>query len=266
MPLAFDTFGCFATNPGATLTNATISPGDSFVVRNATLTSLSYISRVIRQGATEGYVRILSPLLHDSTRGISFKSTETPSHFFYPPTVKQVVRPQDALVVQLSGGTAETDGAAIGIQYEDLPGAVARLKAPSDIVGNIKTIKPLEVDFTSNATAMNWTDTALTTTENLLHANTDYAVLGYLIDTALCAVGVKGIETANLRACGPAITASDFTSWFFWWLADREQKPLIPVFNSANAPSVFLSAIGVPTGSSVIAFLILAEMAVNLST
>src|SRR5487761_319936 len=76
---------------------------------------------------------------------------------------------------------------------------------------------------------------------NLLHANTDYAVLGYLADVAVAAVGIKGQETGNLRICGPATVLTQDTTDYFIRQALRSGRPHIPVFNSANAGSVYAS-------------------------
>ena len=95
-----------------------------------------------------------------------------------------------------------------------------------------------------------WLDTAINATEDNLHANTDYAVLGYTIDVACIAVGIKGIDTSNLRVCGPGSTSSIATGDYFWENALRENLPMIPVFNSANNAATFVSALSVAAAAS----------------
>jgi hypothetical protein len=248
MGLAYDTVAFGLANPGATFAAATAATGDSFVVRSFPATAHGYLLRVVRQGVTEGGVRILSPLLHDNVRGITQLTVETPTVFAFPREVKQELRPQDALSVLLTGGTGETDAGCLINYYTDLPGASARLFSPADIVGRIKSIKPLEVDLTPTANA--WLDTVITTTEDLTHANTDYAVLGYTIDNPIVALGIKGIDTSNFRVCGPGSISSLVTADFFWEMSLRDGLPCIPVFNSANKGGTFVSTYGVPSVAS----------------
>lgn len=251
MGVAFETVGFQLLNPGATFVAATVAPGDSFTVRAFPVgTAKARLFRVIRQGVTAGGVRILSPLLHDNVRGITQLTTETPTTFAFPREVSQELRPQDTLQVQISGGGAETDAGALIVYYTDLPGAQARLFSPSDIGPRIKTIKPLEVDFTTVVAGTGWLDTVITATEDLTHANTDYAILGYTVDTACVAIGIKGIDTSNLRVCGPGSTASIVTGDYYWENALRENLPMIPVFNSANKGSTFVSAYAVAAAAT----------------
>ena len=253
MGVAFDTVAFSAANPTATFGTVapTVASGDSFTVRAYPVqTALARLFRVIRQGVTTGGVRVLSPLLHDNVRGITILTTETPAVFAFPREVQQILRPQDTLVVQLSGGAAETDAGALLIYYSDLPGASARLYSPADIGPRIKSIKPLEVDFTTVVAGTGWLDTVITATEDLTHANTDYAVLGYTCDTACTAVGIKGIDTSNLRVCGPGSTSSLVTGDYFWENSVRENLPMIPVFNSANKGATFVSAFAVAAAAT----------------
>ena len=251
MGVAFDTVGFAATNPGAGFVAATPASGDSFTVRAFSVASAkARLFRVIRQGASEGGVRVLSPLLHDNVRGITQITTETPTTFAFPREVAQELRPQDTLTVQISGGGAEVDAGALLIYYTDLPGASARLYSPSDILPRIKTIKPLEVDFTSQVATSGWLDTVITATEDLSHANTDYAVLGYTTDAPGVAVGIKGIDTSNMRVCGPASTSSIVTGDYFWENSIRENLPMIPVFNAANKGSTFVSFLSVAAAAT----------------
>ena len=178
-----------------------------------------------------------------------------------PPDVGQPVHPSDALTVTLSGGTAEVDAGCFGIYYTDLPGTAAKLHSWGDISGAIQNIKPVEVDFTTSATAAVWNDTVITTTENLLKADTWYAVLGYLTDTAVLCMGIRAPETGNLRICGPGPTSTFRTDNYFIYMAGHRGVPYIPTFNANNRGGVFLSAAAVATSTAVKGSLILAELA-----
>lgn len=263
MGYAIDTIAAIATNPSA-LAVATPATGDSGTVRNFAQTDKALLLEMFRQGATEGLVRVRSPLLHDFVRGIMFTPSETPTALLLPRRLNQNLHPQDVLTLEIGGGAAEVDVMGAQIFYSNLPGAMARLHMWSDIQSIIKNVKPVEVDFNTAATAGQWQDTAVTTTENLLHANTDYAVLGYIVDVAVCMFGVKGIDTSNLRVCGPGVTRSEVTSEYFARMSDETGQPTIPVINSANQGSIFASCSAVATGAAIKGQLILAELAQNL--
>lgn len=259
MPLAIDTVGFVATNPGA-LAVATPSTGDSFTIRNFGQADQARLLAMGRQGATEGLVRVRSALLHDFVRGIMFTPSETPSAMLLPRGIQQQLKPQDVLTVELGGGAAEVDAGFYQVFYANLPGGSARLHMSADIMSLVKNLKPIEVDFNTAAVAGQWQDTVITATENLLHANTDYAVLGYLVDIACLAIGIKGIDTSNLRICGPGVTRSEVTANYFVELSDRSGLPTIPVINSANAGGLFLSALAVAAAAAIKGQLILAEL------
>jgi len=261
---AIDTVVGHAANPSSTFTAVTFNSGDSGVVRNFAQTDTAMLERITRVGGTSGAARVLSPLLHDNVRGITFTSAESPTHYLMPQQRGEQLRPQDTLTVQVTGGTAETDLVALSIYYSNLPGATARLYNWADIMPLIAHIKPMEVDCTNSATVGAWTDTLITTTENLLKANTDYAVLGFVTDIAQGMVGIKGQETNNLRVCGPGATLTDTTSNFFVEWSQREQTPHIPVFNAANAGNTYVSTCDVTASTTPKVQLILAQLSSNL--
>lgn len=262
---AIDTILGRASNPGATQTTVTMATGDSSTIRSFSPSDTAWIERIVRAGAATGNVRVLSPLLHDNVRGITFSTSESPAVMLMPPEKGQRVYPQDALTISVTGGTNETDLASLSIYYTNLPGATARLYMPSDVLPLMDYVKPMVVAVTNSGTAGQWTDTVITTTENQLKANTDYAVLGYIVDTAVALVGVKGSETGNLRVCGPGTTSTDDTSDFFITWSLREGTPHIPVFNSANNGAFFVSTADNTASSTTNVQLVLAHLTRNLS-
>lgn len=264
MGLAIDTVVGHAANPSTTFTAVTFNTGDSGTVRSFAPTDYAVLERISRAGTTSGAVRILSPLLHDNVRGITFTSAESPAVFLMPREQGERVYSQDTLTVEVTGGTAETDLAVLSIYYSNLTGTAARLHSWADIKPLYRHIKPLEVDVTNSATVGAWTDTLITTTENQLYANTDYAVLGYVTDTACAVVGVKGNETGNLRICGPGTTATDDTSSYFVEWSEREGTPHIPVINSANSGSLYVSTADNTASTTPKVQLILCQLSSNL--
>ncbi len=257
---AIDTVLTAATNPGATITATTAASGDSLSVRNFPSSGQGMLAHIVRDGATGGLARVRSPRLHDNVTGINFHSSETPTTLLLPRNTWQNLYSTDTLIVEETGGSAEVDIVALGIYYTSLPGSDARLNAWGDISGIIKNIKPVQVAVTNGGTAGTWTDTVITTTENQLHADEDYALLGYTSDTSLALVGLKGQETGNLRACGPGVSVSYDTSEWFVQLAQDTGMPMIPVFNSNNRNSVYVSTADKAASTAANVTLILAEL------
>ena len=200
MGVAVDTIGSFvtagATNP-TSLKTVTLSGGDSAQVRSFPATNQAWIEQLIYQGAAKGKNRITSPLMHDNVTGLTFATADTASHYLAGQYALQQVYPTDTLAIASSAAAGASGILATSIYYQNLPSSNARLANYSDIAGFIKNVKGLEVDVTSSGTVGTWVDTAVNTTDKQLHANTDYAVLGYDCDTALACIGVKGNETGN---------------------------------------------------------------------
>lgn len=262
MGKAIDTILVSAVNPGAGGAVGVVTPsGDPLQVRNFPPGSHAWLENIIRMGTAAGFVGVTSPLLHDPVRGIRITPAESPSVYSLPGEACELLQPQDTLTVTISGGAAETDVAALSLYYDNVPGADARLASWGDISGNIKHVKPLSVAVTSSATIGAWTDTALTTTENLLHANTDYAVLGYMSNTALAVIGIKGVDTGNLRACGPGSTSEFPTTGYFIDMGRDTGRPHIPVFNAANAAATFASVAASTASVAATVEFLLAELA-----
>lgn len=261
MGLGIDTIVGSIANPGAAGAAVTMQTGDSSTVRNFAQAAKARLDFVGRQGTTAGFVEIKSPRFHDVSRGLHWIFNETPAVQLMPPMTGQPVYGADVLTINVSGGTAETDGVAAGIYYTDIPGISAILKSASDILPNVVNIKPIEVDCTQGASAFLWVDTAITATENLLKANTYYAILGYDTDTAALAIGVKGPETGNLRIAGPGSTSTFFTDQYFLYMNEKHQVPYVPIFNANNRNNFFVSVSQLATGGTTKVMLNVAELA-----
>jgi hypothetical protein len=271
MGMALDTVGFYrtaGTAADADLVAATATTGDSFAVRSFAPTANAKLENIFFGAAHIGSsFRVRSPMMHDNVRGIQVTPGELVTQFPLPQEIAQPLISQDVLAVEEKVGTAsETNVGALQIYYTDLLGASARLKSWGEIGGNIASIKPVEVDVPEAGTAGTWNDVVVTTTEDLLHANKDYAVLGYSVDNSAVAVGIKGTETANLRICGPAIDRMLDTSDYFVYMSNTQAVPHIPVINSANKDSLYVSLLSHHTGTTIKVQLILAELKANMPT
>lgn len=262
---SIDTILAQITNSVA-LANVTVAAGDSLTVRSFAAGSSAYLDDIIIKGGQTVTARLTSPSLHDTTRGITVLSAQAPTLETIGPNAAQLLKSQDVLVLQANSGAANSSIVALLAYYSDLGASDARLHSWGDVAGLINQIKPVEIDVAASATIGAWNDTLITTTENLLRANTDYAVLGYIVDVACAVVAVKGQDTGNLRVSGPGSVLSFVTNTYFIDKSNASGRPYIPVINAANVNNTFVSVADNAASTAVKVQLQLAELAQNLTS
>lgn len=243
MGRAVDTVLAFSTQAGAGVFPIALAaaPGDSLVVRGTRGETKARIMSFVTQASAAGQkFRIVSPLLHDNVTGLTFISPDNPSLFSVPSETSVEVNELDTLTIQGSTAAAFTISVATVIDYDDVRGTSADLYNWADIKDDIRFIKAVEVSNLAIAVGA-WTDTPLTNTENQLHADKSYAVLGYIPAAAVLAVGFKGIATGNLRMCGPGGPQSLDLSDFFIQMSLKHQRSYIPVFQANDRLAAFVS-------------------------
>lgn len=261
---AVDTILLFSTQAGAGAFPQTLNPatGDSLTIRGAVGESKAHLMAFITQSDAAGNkFRITSPLLHDPNTGLTYVAPENPTQFLVPEYASVQLEQQDTLTVQGQCGAATTITAGLVISYDDIRGTDADLYRWGDISGDIKSIKVVEVDLAAIAVGA-WTDTVITQTEDQLHANKSYAVLGYSISQPIALLGIKGIATGNLRMCGPGFAGTISLSDYFIEMSEYHRMPYIPVFQANDRKGLFISAAnGAAVGGGVAkASIILAEL------
>lgn len=244
MGLAVDTVLAFSTQAGASAfpTPLAATVGDSLLVRGTVGETKGHIEGLICASNAAGQkFRITSPLLHDNVTGLTFQPGENPAPFLLPAEVAVDVNELDTINAFGSCGAATTITMGVVIRYDNLRGTAADLYRWSDIRDDIKYLKSIEVSLNAIAVGA-WTDTVITNTENQLHADASYAVLGYDVQPAVDIVGIKGICTGNLRMCGPGPNSSLDISSYFIYQAEMGNVPYIPVFQANDRAGVFVSA------------------------
>ena len=241
---AVDTVLCASTQGAASAFPTTvpaIAP-DSLTVRGTVGESQAHLMAMFMQTNAAGQeFRITSPLLHDPNTGLTFFNPENPTQFTIPEYSSVLLNEQDTILVQGSCGAATTITAGLVIAYDDIRGVDADLYMWSDIKDDIRFLKSIEVQLNAIAVGA-WTDTVITATENQLHANSSYALLGYTVTPAVTMVGLKGICTGNLRMCGPGFPGTISLSDYFIEMSAYHQMPYIPVFQANDRFSVYVSA------------------------
>lgn len=240
---AIDTIACFSTQGAAAPFPVALAaaPGDSLSVRNFAIGQTAALEALFYDAGGGQRVRVVSPNLHDNQTGLTFEPLEAPTQFLIPGDASVYLQANDQLSVYGGVAAAGTIVAGLQVYYSQLPGIAARLHSWGDISGNIRYIKSVEVDLGALVVGA-WTDTLITTTENQLHANKDYAVLGYQCSAAMDIVGVKGSATGNLRVCGPGASSTLDITEYFVQMSEWNNVPYIPVFNSDDRFAFYVSA------------------------
>ena len=260
MGLAFDLQAGYATNPGTTITPLSNRAGDSFAVKSFAPSAAAYLELLLRKSTSAGIIRVRSPLMHDYVQGIRYACPTGGSTCLLADYTAQQLYSQDQLVVEITGASSGTDVGVIGIYYTDLGGASARLAMPGDVFGRVRHVLAIEVDCTASSTIGAWADTLITATQDTLHANTDYAVLGYTLDTAVAAVAIRGTDVSNMRCGGPGVVDANETRDWFVKLSNITGRPHIPIINSANKNATYVSVVDNAASTTTNVSLILAEL------
>jgi hypothetical protein len=243
MGKALEVITGFVTAPSTTFTGLTMGSGNSLTIRNAPLDSTVLLLQAWALNQTVGTLRIRSPKLHDNVQGIRLDVTASDAKPLLPWGVSQKLIPQDLLIAELTGSATAGDieQAAMLIYYANLPGGDARLAAAEDVIRRGVNVVSVENTIT-NGTAGGWSaEEAINSEFDLLKANTDYALIGYLIDAECTAVRWRGADTANLGVGGPGDELGrDVTCDWFLKLSKLFGMPLVPVFNSANKSGILI--------------------------
>lgn len=243
MGRAIDTILAFSTQAAASAFPTVLgtATGDSLQVRSFDRSKVATMQAIIYSAGGAQMAQVRSPLMHDNVTGLTFQPGEVPSLFMLPPAQGVRLRPVDTIVANGAIAAAGTIVMGIVNYYEDLDGADALLYSWADIKGLVKYTKSVQVQLGAIAVGA-WTDTLLTATENQLHADEYYAILGYGVDPAIDIVGFKGTATGNLRICGPGPVSTLDISNYFIYLSEQTGRPCIPVFNSNDRTAFYVSA------------------------
>jgi len=250
MGLALETIVGYNGNlTGSTTFDAlTAGTGNSFTVRSYLDGTAAYLEDVFAADDDSAFqLSIKSPRMHDNVKGMLFAGTNlstTNEQVFLPQWLMpgysiQRLYSTDVLSVTANGTAADVFCAAFNIRYENLGGVNARLY-------DWPTVQPLIVNKVGiltapvpSGTAGNWgAGYVLNSGDNRLHADTDYAILGYTTSRTVVAVSINGIDLGNLNVGGPGGPSATETGDFFVDCSVRYGIPHIPVINSNNAGGI----------------------------
>lgn len=266
-----------ATAPGvAAFAGVTFAPGDTGAVRNFVPPARAFLIGLWGWNQVAGQTRLRSPRLHDNVNNLTFDSpvasaSNGPLNVL-PFGFIQEVKSQDTLILEKTGsavaGNMET--ASYLIYYQDVVGSNGRFideKALDARMVNIMTCTSGVVALgVAGAYAGNTALSAFVGSANM-KANVDYALLGYTLvcsaaDLNCTTIGIRGVDTGNLRIGMPGINGpkSDSRQYFFD-LTRQFGIPLIPVFNAANKFGINVDFFNSQLANNATLDLIFAELA-----
>lgn len=237
MGMALEVTTGFATAPGATLTAATIAAGNSLQVKNATPDSRILFLNLWSDHQAAGIVQVRSPKLHDNVRGIRYRSSISEVQPYVPRYTKQPLFAQDVLILEIAGSAVAGDieTACFLTWYENLPGVEGRFVSPEDVFRRGVNTVTVETSHVTGAAGGYSGQVALNSSSDLLIANVDYALLGYVVNTECATVRLLGPDTGNTGVGGPGSdTDKHMTRHWFEDLSQAYGLPLCPVINAAN--------------------------------
>lgn len=264
MGKAVDTITGQVTAPGATFTGWTLASGDSLQIRNADFTKPIMLLGMWAKNQVAGALRLRSPKLHDNVHGIHETILASDVEPFLPESPLQKLIPQDTLIAEQTGSAVggQIEQGSLLVYYEDLPGVAARFTDLADVQKRQLNLVTVELALTPGATGGYSGQLAIDAQEDLLQANTDYALLGYVVDARCTSVCVRGADTGNLRVSGPGETTKrDLTRKWFVHLTQQTGLALIPILNSANKGNTFVDVVQDQAAGAVTVDLILAQLA-----
>ncbi len=247
MGLALETIVGYNGNlTGSTTFDAlTAGTGNSLTVRSYVDGTAAWLEDVFAADVVSAFqLSIKSPRMHDNVKGMLFAGTNLSvaveqafvPQWLMPGDSVQRLYSTDVLSVTMNGTAADIVCAAFNVRYENLGGVQARLY-------DWQAIKPLIVNKVGiltapvpSGTAGNWGAAyTLNSGDNRLHADTDYAILGYTSSRTVVAVAINGVDLGNLNVGGPGGPDSSVTGQFFVDASVKYGVPHIPVINSNNA-------------------------------
>lgn len=257
----------FATAPGATFTAWTVATGNSLQIRSAQLTKPVWLIGAWAFNQVAGVMRVRSPRLHDFVQGIRMRVAATNAEPLYPDSVnfgwRQPLIPQDVLTVEHTGSAVagQIETGSLLVYYEDLPGVAGRFidndlleKAGVNIIGQ-------ELSITTGVAGGYSGQVAINVTNDNFKANTDYALLGGMVDTRVGSIRLQGVDTGNLGVGFPGEpTQRHVTSNWFQRLSTGMRRPLIPVLNSANKSAILIDATGNQAAITTVVTLFMVEL------
>jgi hypothetical protein len=231
----------FTTAAGASGAAAAAVTGDSLTIKNSQ--SPAKIVAAWAQNQADGWMQIIKPSGHDTTRGFRAVVDGANIMNLLAAGTPLMVEPQELLSLAIAGSATSGDIENLMLQvwYDDLPGVQGRFIGWDELMTRADFGKLNTVEATLSGAAAGYTGAALiNASSDLLRANRDYAVLGITTNIPVGAVFVQGPDTAYQKAAVPGgVSEADYGRDWFCSLARAFNGAHIPVINSGNKNSTY---------------------------
>jgi len=258
MPAGLQVINFFGQGIAGTA-NEPLTPGtgDSATFFNVPQGSFAYLGEVWAvDDASPTLLSLVATRFHDQVHAITYEvpdgSTLAPVNRatrLSSPGIDQPIFPSDVLQVLVDGTAADNVNVTLVLYYADIPGISARLRTYDAVMA--AGVNQVGIQCSTTPGSGDWGATAaLNASDDRLHANTDYAVLGFSTTTPLAAVALQGIDTGNLKVGGPVLADGDHDTSLFVDFARAYNQPLIPIINSNNAGSTIVQSADPAAGAT----------------
>jgi len=256
---AFEIIGFQATAPGTGPTAATAFAGDSLTVKHS---RNPVLMQCWADQQTAGFQQLIWNSGHDTTRNLRYDVPSTEIIHRLPEGVGAPLVEMETIAASISGsataGDIETGVLMIG--YDELPGIAQRLITWPQLLSRRKKLVTVRATITAG-TAGGWSGSeTIAADSDLLHGNTDYALMGMVVGAEVAAVRVLGPDTGNIGVGMPGRLESEISADYFCRLARAWNAALIPVLNSNNRNSTFITVANDENALSPTVSLLLAQL------
>lgn len=255
--------GASGTAIGATIAALAAVTGDSLQVPSFAEGKRAMILQFWTDVQVAGTARIRSGKFHDNTQGIRKDTIISELNPAMPWGFGQPIYPGDLLTVELAGSAVAGDVEYLVMLqwFESLSAQQATFTTPENVLSKTLNYSYVENTIATGATPA-WAGSEAINAENdQFHANRNYALVGYCVDTEVPAIAWRGPDTANLRVGGPGLDVDQVLSndWFVR-LSRAFNKPLIPVIQANNKAATQIDALQDENGADTTVISIYAEL------
>jgi len=229
------------TAAGTSGAAATALTGDSLTIKNSK--SRARIVAAWNQNQSDGFVQVVKPSGHDTTRGWRQVVDSANIMNLFAAGICLNAEPQELLSVTIAGSptAGDVELSCLQVLYDDLPGVSGRFIDWAELLKRAEFDKINTIQATLAGAAAGYTGEELITSDsNLLQANRDYAVLGITTNIPCAAVYIYGPDTAYQKCAVPGgVSEADYGRDWFCSMSRAFGEPLIPVINSGNKASTY---------------------------
>lgn len=247
MPRAIEVINTYGTgNASLTTLLHVADPTQGLAIRASNGSPSAHIGAVWTDMSAAADVTIHSPRMHDNIYAVQARVQATDPTPVYDEGFYQPMYQVDAPTIQSTFAAAPGSGVAENLGYtviyDDLPGIASRLRAWAQVQPLVKGYLGVKFVATSSATAgAIGANAAINATQDVFQINNDYALIGYNLSVACANVNVYGADTGNLNVGGPGTLKQEITRNWFLHMDATEGGPCIPIINSANKSSTFVT-------------------------